>query len=64
MNVAPDGRAFFSGPDDMLLALDPTGGGTWPTFDRIAWSRAHVRASGRSPPPTYVCDGRSPAAAG
>jgi hypothetical protein len=32
MDVAPDGRLFDSGPDDMLRALDPTGGGTWQTF--------------------------------
>jgi len=32
MDVAPDGRVFYSGPDQTLRTLDPTGGGTWQTF--------------------------------
>jgi Galactose oxidase-like, Early set domain/Bacterial Ig domain len=32
MDVAPSGRAFYSGPDQTLRALDPTGTGTWQTF--------------------------------
>ena len=29
MDVAPDGRVFYSGPDDILRKLDPAGGGAW-----------------------------------
>ncbi len=29
MDVAPDGRAFYSGPDQTLRALDTSGTGTW-----------------------------------
>ena len=29
MDVAPDGRAFYSGPDQTLRALDTTGTGAW-----------------------------------
>jgi len=29
MDVAPNGRAFYSGPDQTLRALDTTGTGTW-----------------------------------
>ena len=32
MDVAPDGRAFYSGPDQTLRALDTSGTGTWQTF--------------------------------
>src|SRR3954447_12101567 len=32
MDVAPDGRAFYSGPDQTLRKLDPSGGGSWQTF--------------------------------
>ena len=32
MDTAPDGRAFYSGPDSTLRTLDPAGGGTWQTF--------------------------------
>jgi hypothetical protein len=32
MDVAPDGRAFYSGPDQTLRALDTNGTGTWQTF--------------------------------
>ena len=32
MDVAPDGRVFYSGPDDNLRKLDPAGGGTWQNF--------------------------------
>jgi hypothetical protein len=32
MDVAPDGRAFFSGPDPTLRALDTSGTGTWQAF--------------------------------
>jgi hypothetical protein len=32
MDVAPDGRAFYSGPDQTLRALNPRGTGTWQTF--------------------------------
>ena len=29
LDVAPDGRVFYSGPDQTLRKLDPTGGGAW-----------------------------------
>jgi len=32
MDVAPDGRVFYSGPDPTLRKLDPAGGGSWQTF--------------------------------
>jgi hypothetical protein len=32
MDVAPDGRAFYSGPDDNLRALDTAGNGSWQTL--------------------------------
>ena len=32
MDVAPNGRAFYSGPDQTLRALDTTGTGAWQTF--------------------------------
>jgi hypothetical protein len=32
MDVAPDGRVFYSGPDDNLRELDPTGVGAWQSF--------------------------------
>src|SRR4051794_29712398 len=32
MDVAPDGRAFYSGPDQTLRKLDTSGTGTWQTF--------------------------------
>ena len=42
LDVAPDGRAFYSGPDPTLRALDPAGGGSWQTFgDRDAIDRTY-----------------------
>jgi hypothetical protein len=32
MDVAPDGRAFYSGPDQTLRALDTSGTGAWQTL--------------------------------
>jgi hypothetical protein len=32
IDVAPDGRAFYSGPDPTMRKLDTTGTGTWQTF--------------------------------
>src|SRR3954467_15735131 len=32
MDVAPDGRAFYSGPDQTLRKLDTSGTGAWQTF--------------------------------
>ena len=32
LDVAPDGRVFYSGPDQTMRKLDPTGGGTWQSF--------------------------------
>ncbi|HEY6775746.1 MAG TPA: galactose oxidase-like domain-containing protein [Thermoleophilaceae bacterium] len=46
MDVAPDGRAFYSGPDQTMRSLNPAGGGSWQAFgqrdslDRNYGSRA------------------------
>jgi hypothetical protein len=46
MDVAPDGRAFYSGPDQTMRSLDPSGTGSWQsygqrdTLDRNYGSRA------------------------
>ncbi len=32
LDVAPDGRAFYSGPDQTMRSLNTSGGGTWQTF--------------------------------
>ena len=32
LDVAPDGRVFYSGPDQNLRKLDPAGGGSWQSF--------------------------------
>ncbi|MGH8881223.1 MAG: galactose oxidase-like domain-containing protein, partial [Stackebrandtia sp.] len=32
LDVAPDGRVFYSGPDQTLRKLDPAGGGAWQSF--------------------------------
>src|SRR4051812_14542647 len=32
LDVAPDGRAFYSGPDQTMRALDTTGTGKWTSF--------------------------------
>ncbi len=32
IDVAPDGRAFYSGPDPTMRSLDTAGGGSWQTF--------------------------------
>jgi hypothetical protein len=32
IDVAPNGRAFYSGPDQTLRALDPAGTGSWQSF--------------------------------
>ena len=32
MDVAPDGRAFYSGPDQTMRSLDTAGGGSWQSF--------------------------------
>src|SRR4051812_12098088 len=34
MDVAPNGRAFYSGPDQTLRSLDPTGSGSCQTFQQ------------------------------
>jgi Domain of unknown function (DUF1929)/Bacterial Ig domain len=34
IDVGPDGRAFYSGPDQTMRSLDPTGGGSWRHFGR------------------------------
>jgi Domain of unknown function (DUF1929) len=40
LDVAPDGRVFYSGPDQTLRKLDPAGGGSWQSFgDRDAINR-------------------------
>lgn len=32
IDVAPDGRAFYSGPDQSMRSLDTSGGGSWQDF--------------------------------
>jgi hypothetical protein len=32
MDVGPDGRVFYAGPDDNLRKLDPSGAGAWQNF--------------------------------
>ena len=32
IDVAPDGRAFYSGPDQTMRSLNTSGGGAWQTF--------------------------------
>ncbi len=34
LDVAPDGRAFYSGPDQTMRSLDPAGGGSWHAFSQ------------------------------
>ena len=34
LDVAPDGRAFYSGPDQTMRSLDPAGGGSWQIFSQ------------------------------
>jgi galactose oxidase-like protein/hemolysin type calcium-binding protein len=34
LDVAPDGRAFYSGPDQTMRSLDTSGGGSWQTYGR------------------------------
>jgi hypothetical protein len=42
MDVAPDGRVFYSGPDQTLRTLDPAGGGSWQSFgQRDAINRSY-----------------------
>jgi PKD repeat protein len=32
LDVAPNGRAFYSGPDQTMRSLNPAGGGSWQSF--------------------------------
>jgi len=42
LDVAPDGRAFYSGPDQTLRKLDTAGGGSWQSFgQRDAINRSY-----------------------
>ena len=42
IDVAPDGRAFYSGPDQTMRSLDTDDGGAWQTFaDRDALDRTY-----------------------
>ncbi len=42
LDVAPDGRVFYSGPDQTLRKLDPAGGGSWQSFgQRDAINRSY-----------------------
>jgi hypothetical protein len=42
MDVAPDGRVFYSGPDQTLRKLDPAGNGSWQSFgQRDAINRSY-----------------------
>jgi hypothetical protein len=34
IDVAPDGRAFYSGPDQTMRSLDTAGGGAWQSFSQ------------------------------
>ena len=34
LDVAPDGRVFYSGPDQTMRKLDPTGVGAWQSFSQ------------------------------
>ena len=34
LDVAPDGRAFYSGPDQTMRSLDTAGGGSWQSFSQ------------------------------
>ena len=43
MDVAPDGRAFFSGPDQTLRKLDTTGTGAWQTFGQRDGDQPRLR---------------------
>ena len=42
LDVAPDGRVFYTGPDQTLRKLDPTGGGSWQSLgQRDAINRSY-----------------------
>ena len=42
LDVAPDGRVFYSGPDQTMRKLDPAGGGSWQSFgQRDAINRSY-----------------------
>jgi hypothetical protein len=42
LDVAPDGRVFYSGPDQTMRKLDPAGGGSWQSFgQRDAVNRSY-----------------------
>ena len=42
MDVGPDGRAFYSGPDQTMRSLDTAGGGTWQSFgQRDTYARGY-----------------------
>jgi hypothetical protein len=69
LDVAPNGRTFFSGPSQTMRSLDPTGAGAWQTFgnrdniDRTYGSRAMydvgkllVAGGGPSTPTARVID--------
>ena len=49
IDVAPNGRAFYSGPDQTMRSLDTAGGGSWQTFgqrdalNRDLWQPRHLR---------------------
>jgi hypothetical protein len=34
LDVAPDGRAFYSGPDQTMRKIDPSGTGSWQSYTR------------------------------
>jgi hypothetical protein len=56
LDVAPDGRAFYSGPDQTMRSINPSGTGSWQSFgqrdsvDRGYGSRA-MYDTGRSSSP-------------
>ena len=42
LDVAPDGRVFYSGPDQTMRKLNPSGGGSWQTYgQRDAINRSY-----------------------
>ena len=43
IDVAPDGRAFYSGPDQTMRSLDTAGGGSWQSFGQRDALNARLR---------------------
>ena len=43
IDVAPDGRAFYSGPDQTMRALDPSGTGAWQSLGQRDGDQPRLR---------------------